>query len=585
MSEFRQLDRARTADLARENTDYYAGFQARVALGLNVESTDAQIKIVAHKASALCYSYGVTVAPIFDNVTDLRGALARYVTEQGITAPPETISDAGACMRMLDTAWWRRRLRVMLGRTVEQQQIAAGRVHCRGQIYASNVTVSRRQEQRERNRKILESLTAENQDGYSATLAALSEKGVSCSRLRRLELMTRVRGFEDYAKERGDVGEFWTLTAPSRFHSTHKKTGEKNLRYDGSTPKQAQAHLARCWSRFRAALHRLKINVYGFRVVEPHHDGCPHWHALLFMAPDVVKTVRALARLYFLDQHDPDEPGAKKNRCKFVTIDKRGASGYIAKYIAKNIDGHLGGSDKDGNAIQGDGLFGHTDKHGTPAEKAAIRIESWARRWGIRQFQQIGGAAVGVWRELRRLKPAEQDKPMPAALERARQATGDKATGKKADFAEYLRAMAAAPVILRKTDAGIKWNGEEGVPALTRYEEPVAPTVFGLACADFACVTRKSTWTIKPASRASAHVPARDFAPGEYDFDLGFDVAVGPLAPWTCVNNCTEAIEDGNKSQHFARRGGPGCPPEIPKSHGGAHGAGHGAGGGPGKPG
>lgn len=114
--------------------------------------------------------------------------------------------------------------------------------------------------------------------------------------------------------------------------------------------------------------------VYGFRIAEPQHDGTPHWHLLLFVGPEHRTTLRKIMRHYAL-QEDGNEPGAHKHRFKAVPIDwSRGtATGYIAKYISKCIDGF--GLDKDLN--------------GYDIGQSIVRVEAWASAWSIRQTEII----------------------------------------------------------------------------------------------------------------------------------------------------------------------------------------------------
>lgn len=112
------------------------------------------------------------------------------------------------------------------------------------------------------------------------------------------EKCVRVAGFETVADDLGHVGEFITLTCPSRFHAAAAASGERNPKYDGSTPRDASAYLQRVWARIRSALAKEDIKIYGFRVAEPHHDGCPHWHGLFFMPSEQRGRFREIVALH-----------------------------------------------------------------------------------------------------------------------------------------------------------------------------------------------------------------------------------------------------------------------------------------------
>lgn len=289
----------------------------------------------------------------------------------------------GAVNRMCDDGWWRRALRKKHKRSSEGLAIQLGLVCKQKGIYASDEALSSRREQKTRTSQLLEEMEAINELDQSYTLKELQDLSVSNPVIRRAELMTRIAGDEQYAQEHGHVGEFYTFTCPSRMHARMSVSGDQNPKYDGITPDQSQQYLNKQWSKTRAALNRLGIHVYGMRVAEPQHDGTPHWHMLLFMEPQHVQIVRGIMRQYALEV-DGDEKGAKEHRFIALPINwsKGTGAGYIAKYISKNIDAH--GVEKD--------LFGND------AKNSALRVDAWASTWGIRQFQQIGGPPVTIWR-------------------------------------------------------------------------------------------------------------------------------------------------------------------------------------------
>lgn len=379
------------------------------------------------------------------------------------------LSIAHILVRVCDPLWWRRLIRIQLGRAVERAFIRLGLVHIRAGLYASKECVKRRREQRRRWKSALEPLVAVNELGEEFRLQDLIDRSTSNPTLRRNEWMVRCAGFEAYAKLKSHIGVFLTFTCPGRMHPRLYPKGDPNPNYDDTSPLQAQKHLNNLWARIRSALSREGIRPYGIRVAEPHHDATPHWHLLLFVAPEGMQRLIEICRHYLL-LTDPNEPGAAKHRIQVVAIDPRKgtATGYIAKYISKNID--------------------CTESGGSTSSESynrSERVEAWKAQWGIRQFQQIGGPPVSIWRELRRLRNHDLHgiEPLTAAIEAADNGKWD----------QFLLAMGGTdtprknlPIKLHKV-----WSDKPG-----RYGFPIGPQTAGVSSGALIVTSRIHSWNI-----------------------------------------------------------------------------------------
>ncbi|CAH0540905.1 replication endonuclease [Vibrio marisflavi] len=314
------------------------------------------------------------------------------VGQKGIE-PLEGYSLQGEISRYSDKNWWLRRLRRVLRKNLEVVFHHLNYVNKKRSLYCSNNTLKARIAQKQYQQEFLANTIATNENGESFSLLELSQKGVADPKIRKGELMMRARGFEELAKSHGHQSAFLTITCPSKYHRAYATTGDENPNWQGFTPLDGQHYLNEIWVLIRSKLSRLNIPFYGFRVSEPQHDGTPHWHLLLFVEAHLYQDMVEVMREYAM-REDSEEKGAGEHRFKEVKIDpnKGSATGYIAKYVSKNIDG----SDLDS------GVYGEDPKD------AACRVDAWAACWGIRQFQQLGGCSVTVWRELRRLKNAMQ---------------------------------------------------------------------------------------------------------------------------------------------------------------------------------
>jgi len=474
---FRNYKKAKSR---REANLYLLEFEEQIIKKINIKPSlinlnhdEISLRKYAEERAHLCKVHGAASNNI--NVNEICNNLIDYAKTYGISVNVKG-KPIGIIRRLCDPLWWLRQFRRSLTRNIEIVQHHLNQVNRIKGLYSSDWLASQRKEQLTRHQQSMSSAMLINNLGQTFSLKELSDKSVSNPKIRKAELMVRIRGFEDISKTLNHEALFLTITCPSKYHRSFSKSGHENPKWAGFTPLDAQKYLNNIWQRIRAKLDREKIRFYGFRVAEPNHDGTPHWHLLLFVNVNKSKSLTEICKEYAL-MEDSNEKGAQEHRFTLKKIDPRkgSATGYIAKYISKNIDG----SDLDS------GVYGENPV------TAAERVNAWASCWGIRQFQQLGRPSVSVWREARRLKEkqTEQNK----FLDELRHSADT------SNWQEFIKIMGG--VFVKRKDQlarplyDFTIDTETGEINQSYYDEEPTKSIKGMLLGETKIITRFLKWT------------------------------------------------------------------------------------------
>lgn len=435
-------------------------------LPIDVTISESHMKLVAKRNADMCYQFSCSLLEQGDEAPEVLSELECIVRQNNLS-PRKGRHILGDISRYCSEKWWNKKLSKLQAVTLETLAQYLRIISKQSQIYISDANFQRGRENKRRNQVFLSALEAVNEKGECVDLKTLADTNTSNPVNRRNELMTRLHGCEVYGDKHDYVADFLTITCPSRMHAVHN-SGKPNEKYDETSPKSANQYLSGQWAKKRAQLARDNVDYYGFRVSEPHHDGTPHWHILIFVKPEQRQLMRDTIKRYALEV-DGDEKGAQKYRFKVDPIlkSKGSAVGYIAKYISKNIDGF--GVDK--------------DEYGNPANNSALRVCEWPSLWGIRQFQQFGGPPVTLWREARRLALKEEVNITPVWI----------AAG-KGDWCEFIEALGGVNVARKDLPVSLV---KEFIEAEGEYWEPIGYVIVGLSCCGEIYTSREHTWTVR----------------------------------------------------------------------------------------
>jgi len=420
---------------------------------------------------------------------------------------PKGSTKQGREKRLSCKIWWCNQLEASKKREFEELSRVLG-ILGRDQMYVTNLGHAFQKQKEENTRENLASKEIVCEEtGEKLDLLEFLDGSLANPANKFSELYGVAKGFEAYAKKNDHKGVMLTITLPGFQHANSEKFGfefedqsgeENGAKKIQTRVREGQAQLSNGWNRCTTAFKYIGVYPYGQRVVESHLDGTVHWHVGIFLPKDKISEVTDIVKNEFLSKVTPDEKGAKKHRVTAVEEDhKKGAfSSYMFKYLSKTLEAYGVGADD--------------EAPDEDAKNTMPRAKSWASIHGIRRVQMVGGASIGVWRELRRCK----DK-LSGVLEDARICANSN------DWVGYFELQGGHEEPQRKHKiqrlSSEKVDKDTGEIKTNRYGEKIKYTK-GIKSGDLRVITRTKTWVIK--DKATGETESDDFLSTTIGIDL-----------------------------------------------------------------
>ncbi|AWK85012.1 replication endonuclease [Azospirillum thermophilum] len=251
------------------------------------------------------------------------------------------------------------------------------------QVYVSDWTLARWRHRQEQGRKFLEQQQIVDK-ATGEVICSAAEAADSGQRFRRATMIALVHGLREIARRDGLVPVAITLTLPPEYHPA-PALGRNG--YDPAiTPAAMFGELQARWHRVVAVLRKRRVRTVGIWLPEPHEDGTPHRHAILWAAPEGIDDLRTAVEAHF--------PGRRAT--DFRVLDERSAAQvqtYVLTYALKMT---TEAPTTKAEAPDGEEHLGTSfDRF-----RAWKSVFGGARSWG---FIGLRPGTVGRWRDLFRL--------------------------------------------------------------------------------------------------------------------------------------------------------------------------------------